>query len=62
VTQVQNVKATIGHDQLFALGPHGGAPVCQLAPGNDFIAEMHNAIFVDPPSLGNAHYAQRSYG
>jgi hypothetical protein len=44
VPEVQDVKAAVGDDELFARGAKRLAPCRQFFPRDDFVAEIHGVI------------------
>jgi len=50
---MQDVEAAVRNDKFFARSAKSLAPRRQFVPGDDLVAEIHAAIFVQPPALGN---------
>jgi hypothetical protein len=53
MAEVQNVEAAVRDDEFFAGGAEFFPPIRQFFPNDDFVAEVHGAIFIQPPPIGN---------
>ena len=47
VPEMQQVETAVGDDQLPSACAHGRAPLRQLLPSDDFLAEIHGAILAE---------------
>jgi hypothetical protein len=44
VPDMEQVEATIGHNELPASCSHGRSPPGKIIPGDDFLVKMHSSI------------------
>jgi hypothetical protein len=44
MAKVQNIKASVGNDQLLSFGTHPGTPGGEVIPGYQFVSKIHRGI------------------